>query len=166
MRLSEELGLIRDFDVPAHEGILNIYYTVTRLKKRAQDFFRDAGITDVQFNLLMLLSYQSGEEGGLTQAKLSRMLLVNRANITSLIDRMEKADLVHRASRPGDRRFNVIKLTDHGEKLLRSLEGSYIREVRSIMGALEEEELAQLLKTLEKIRNNLNGLDRRDQSRV
>ena len=110
MTLKTELGLKRPIAHMSHEAVLNIYYTATSLKKRATEFFRPFGLTDVQFNVLMLLLHQSGEEGGLSQASISDMMLVNRANITSLIDRMEKADLVNRTA-ADDRRYNIIKIS-------------------------------------------------------
>ena len=117
MSLKQELNLTKGFDLTEHETLLNIYYTAALLKKRADVFFRTFGLTDVQFNVLMLLTHHSGGEGGLSQAQLSDMMLVNRANITTLIDRMEKAGLVIRTSVSNDRRTNIIKLTANGKKL-------------------------------------------------
>src|SRR4030043_335836 len=110
MALEEELKLKKGFDILGHEALLNIYYTANLLKKRADVLFRVSGLTDVQYNVMALLTYQAGEGGGLSQAQLSDMMLVNRANITTLIDRMEKAGLVIRTS-ASDRRTNIIKLT-------------------------------------------------------
>ena len=81
MSLQSELGMRKGFDNPAHEALLNIYYTASRVRKKAGEFFRGFGVTDVQFNVLSLLKHQSGESSGLTQVELSRMMLVNRANI-------------------------------------------------------------------------------------
>ena len=75
MALKEELGLKTDFASPAHEALLSIYYTASIMKKRADDFFGQFGLTDVQFNLLNLLYYESGKEGGLSQAQISDMML-------------------------------------------------------------------------------------------
>ena len=118
MSLESELCLRRPFTLLAHEALLNIYYSASRLKKKAGEFFRPFGLTDVQFNLMMLLKYQGGQEEGLSQAQLSSMMLVNRANVTSLIDRMEKIDLVIRTPAPTDRRSNIVKLTKRGWGLL------------------------------------------------
>ena len=62
-------------------------------KGNAYGFFGAYRITDVQFNLPMLVRYQGGEEGNLEQVDLNRMMLVNRANVTAIIDRLEKAGL-------------------------------------------------------------------------
>jgi len=109
--------------------------------------------------VLSLLKLQSGEERGLTQVELSRMMLVNRANITTLIDRMEKSDLVVRRSVPDDRRYNVIELTPHGLAMWSRVAEVYKEKVRHLMGPLTEEELKSLVTILQKVRNNLNGGD-------
>lgn len=155
MGLTEELGLKRPFKIPAHEALLSIYYTGSQMKKRADEFFAQYGITGVQFNLMELLLRQADEETGLTQAELSRMMLVNRANITSLIDRMEKADLVVRTPVPGDRRYNAIKLTEHGKKVLLEVEERYLAGVAIVMSPLSDNEQKQLIGMLERLRENI-----------
>ena len=156
MTLKTELGLKRPIAHMSHEAILNIYYTATSLKKRATEFFRPFGLTDVQFNVLMLLLHQSGEEGGLSQASISDMMLVNRANITSLIDRMEKADLVKRTA-ADDRRYNIIKMTVKGKKLLAKVRPLYAKEVQKVMNCLKDADQKKLILSMEKIRGSIAG---------
>ena len=155
MSLADELGLKGPIVLLAHEGLLNIYFTASQLKKRADEFFRPFGLTDVQFNLMMLLEHQTAPGEGLTQAKLSEMMLVNRANITSLIDRMEKSELVKRTSLANDRRCNIIKLTEQGSKTLEKVEPLYADEVKNIMAALEETDQKNLIAMLENIRGKI-----------
>jgi len=158
MTLKSELGMRKGFENPAHEALLNIYYTAARIRKRAGDFFRTYGLTDVQYNVMSLLKHQSGEAAGLTQVELSRMMLVNRANITTLIDRMEKAGLVARRPVPDDRRYNVICLTQKGIDTYQRVSGAYKKRVNDIMGVLNNPELDALRDILEKIRMNLDKL--------
>jgi len=153
--LKQELGLKRGYVVPAHEALLNIYYTASMMKKRADVFFGQFGLTDVQYNLLGLLYYESGSEGGLSQAQISEMMLVNRANITSLVDRMEKGRFVRRTAHAKDRRYNIIKLTSKGKKLYGKVEPVYMQKVRNVMSSLSGAELKRLTEILEKIRNKL-----------
>ncbi len=157
MSLSKELGLKKAITPLTHEALLNIYYTASCMKKRADEFFRPFGLTDVQFNALMILCHQSEPEGGLSQARLSDMMLVNRANITSLIDRMEKAGLVERTSAPKDRRFNIVKITSQGQKLLAKVEPLYAQEIKKIMASLTSSEQTKLIGALEKIRGKITG---------
>jgi len=155
MSLQTELSLKEPITPLARESLLNIYHTANCIKKRADEFFRTFGLSDVQFNVMMLLAYQSGPDGGLSQAQISEMMLVNRANITSLIDRMEKAGLVERTAAPSDRRFNIIKLTDHGRSLLARVEPLYLEEIKQT-AILEPTEQKQLIAMLEKIRHNVS----------
>ena len=155
MALKEELGLKTDFASPAHEALLGIYYTASIMKKRADDFFGQFGLTDVQFNLMNLLYYESGKEGGLSQAQISDMMLVNRANITSLVDRMEKAELVSRTAHANDRRYNIIKLTSKGKHLYTKVEPHYLEQVKEAMAPLDAAELKRLAGMLEKVRRTL-----------
>ena len=155
MALLQELGLKKPIVLLQHEALLNVYYTASCLKKKADVFFAPFGLTDVQFNLLTLLYFQSGKEGGLSQAQISDMMLVNRANITSLVDRMEKAGLVKRNAHSNDRRFNIIKLTAKGEKLFTKVEPLYIEQIRKVMSALNQAQMKTLMGILEKVRQTL-----------
>lgn len=156
MSLKEELKLKKGFDVVEHEAVLNVYFTAACLKKRADAFFKSFGLTDVQFNVMMLLVYQSGPQGGLSQAQLSNMMLVNRANITTLIDRMEKASLVMRTSASEDRRTNIIKLTSKGRKLFTKVAPLYEKQVQHMMSGIPAFLQKKLITVLEKVRANTN----------
>jgi DNA-binding MarR family transcriptional regulator len=156
MSLKEELKLKKGFDVIEHEAMLNIYYTTAGLKKRADALFKTLGLTDVQFNVMMLLNYQGGSEG-LSQVQLSDMMLVNRANVTTLIDRMEKSSLVERTSLSGDRRTNIIKMTSKGKKLFEKAEPMYDKMTKEAMSGFGQSELRKLIAVLEKVRANISG---------
>jgi MarR family 2-MHQ and catechol resistance regulon transcriptional repressor len=152
MVLENELGFKRGIKTLEHEALLNIYYTSSKIKKKASEFFHQFGLTDVQFNVLMLLEHQSGSDGGLSQSQLSDMMLVNRANVTSLIDRMEKAQLVIRTDAKGDRRSNIVKMTNKGKKIFDKVELLYIKQVKQLMSVLSIDEQRKIISALEKIR--------------
>ena len=154
MRLAEELGFVKDFEDSSHEALLSIYHTASLARKKSAEFFQTYGITDVQFNLLMLLRYQS-DNRGLRQVALGRTTLVNRASVTAMIDRMEKSGLVSRANVPDDRRSNYVRLTRKSLALLERIEERYKSEIDLIMKALSPQETTQLLDMLQRIRGNL-----------
>ena len=156
MSLSQELGLKTAISPLAKEAMLNIYYTASCLKKKADEFFREFGLSDVQFNVMMLLSYQANDGEGLNQGQISKMMLVNRANITSLIDRMEKTNLVKRTAAE-DRRYNIIKLTSKGKGLVEKVDPLYTKEIKRVMSPLSESQQRTLVSMLEKIRGQING---------
>lgn len=155
MSLNEELGLRHPIATTGHEALLNIYFTSVCIRKRATEFLRRYGLTDVQVNVLMLLKHQADEGEGLSQSQLSSMMLVNRANVTGLVDRLEQAKLVMRTTDPSDRRSNLVRLTQRGRRLLEKVEPAYGREVARIMEVLTAAEQRRLIGLLERVRANI-----------
>ncbi len=158
MGLKAELGLEKDFASPQLEAMLGIYYTASMIKKRADLLFGAFGLTDVQYNLMNLLHYESGDAGGLSQAQLGKMMMVNRANVTTLVDRMEKAGLVVRTMHGSDRRLKIVKMTPKGEKLFRKVKPYYIKQIGIGMSSLDGAELESLGRMLETVRRNIRSV--------
>ncbi|MBN2212459.1 MAG: MarR family transcriptional regulator [Sedimentisphaerales bacterium] len=155
MRIHEELHLNQPIDLLSREAVLSVVHTSTCIKKEAAFFFNRFGLTNVQFNVLMLLRYQSNSKEGLSQARLSEMMLVNGANITTLIDRMEKAQLVKRTADPADRRYNIIQLTKKGKDVLDKVEPVYRNEIQRRLSVLNEQQQHTLIELLERIRDGI-----------
>ena len=155
MSLEVELCLRKPIALQEHEALLSTYHTASCLRKKASQFLQSFGVTDVQFNLMMLLKHQAKGDEGLSQRSLSDMMLVNRANITSLVDRMEKSGFVTRTVGVSDRRHKMIKLTVRGEQLLTDIEPLYAAEVTRIMSVLKKNEQLKLIATLDRIRSNI-----------
>ncbi len=151
MSLQEELGLPNPIQNPHHETLMSLVLTGALLTKEGDRLLNSTGLTDSQFNVLMLLRYQS-TEGQLNQTQLGRMLLVNRSNVTGLIDRMEKAGWVQRVSTSGDRRVKQIKLTQSGRRLVERSEKSYFARIEEVLAPLSDAEQAELRRMLGRIR--------------
>ena len=94
MGLAEELGLDKPIQTVEHESLLNIIYTGTMIARASFRYFQGADLTDAQFNVLVQLKYAG--ERSLSQSALGRRLVVNKADMTGIIDRLEKAGLVVR----------------------------------------------------------------------
>ncbi len=155
MGLKQELGLRKDFTNLEHETLLSIYYTAGMLQKDAASVLRQYGLTDTQFNVLSLLRHQCGDEGGLTQVELSRMLLVNRGNVTGLVDRMERDGLVCRKAVANDRRYNLVALTEKGCALIDSADNAYMDGVLQATKGLSAERLRKVCDALQVLRANI-----------
>lgn len=151
MSLHNELGYLNPFKHLDEETLLNVILTGTFLVKEGHRVLKPFELTVAQFNILMLLKYQS-ENGRITQTKLGKMLLVNRANITGLVDRMEKACLVRRLADSEDRRVNYVKMTDTGSEVLEKAHKDYFSRIEQIMSPLAEEECRLLNLLLERMR--------------
>ena len=152
MSLKDELKFRQEYYTSGHEALLNVYYTATLLKKMAADFFRKYSMTDVQYNAMIMIKYQGAVSGGLTQVELSRMLLVNRGNVTTLIDRMEKGGFVARNPVADDRRYNRIALTEKGNQVLDMVEEAYKAEIKRITDNITSEDQETINRMMERIR--------------
>ncbi len=153
MNLKEELGLDQAIETMEHECLLNILYTATMLYKTSYLYFRQYGITDAQFNVLIQLRYAGHQ--GLSQADLGRRLVVNKADMTGIIDRLEKTGLVGREDHPKDRRINIIKITRKGGGMVNKLEPGYFTGVKKLMSGMPKGDMKTIMKGMEKIRENI-----------
>jgi hypothetical protein len=108
MNLKEELGLDQTIETMERVCLLNIFHTVTMLYKASYIYFRQHGITDAQLNVLIQLQYEKQQD--LSQADLGRRLVANRADMTGIIDRLERAGLVGREDHPKDRLVHINKI--------------------------------------------------------
>ncbi len=154
MNLSEELGLAKPFVNKAHEAILNIILTGTMLGKEGRNMFRPIGLTDTQFNVLVLLREQ-GADGRINQTTLGKMMFVNRSNITGVIDRMERDGLVARTPDPQDRRVNFIEITKVGIEKLEKAYKKYYARIDEVMSIFDAKIMENLSRTMETIRERI-----------
>lgn len=72
-------------------------------------------LTPGQLGVLALIE----RNPGITQADVCATLSIQRANLVTLINRLEKRQVVERQAVRGDRRSNALVLTPAGERLVR-----------------------------------------------
>ena len=141
------------------EAMVAFWWTSTLLKKVARRFFRRHGSSEAQFNLMMALKYARGptssSDGPLTQNELSRRLLVDKSNITGLLDRLEALGLIRRNDVANDRRSYHISLTDAGREMAERLEGPYEETIAAVMSTFGPEERRELIRLTRKLREAL-----------
>lgn len=157
MSLQKELGFPHPITHRAHEALLCIAVTGDLLAREAQRALAPFGITEAQFNVLMILAYQS-EDGEMSQTRLGRTLLVNRSNVTGLVDRMEKTGWVRRVPAADDRRMNQVVITTEGSGLLERAHRAYYERVEAIMRGLSTSEWRNLVELTEKVRQGVHNL--------
>ena len=154
MKLQQELQLKQPFASLNHEALLSLVRTSSLMQKMADRFFSEFGLTDVQFNILMILKEHG--PNGLSQQDLSEHLIVTKSNVVGLIDRLESAGYVRREAHPTDRRYNQIVLTQQGEKLETRIEAQYFVEVDRMMNVLTASQKKTLIQAMESIRQYIS----------
>jgi MarR family 2-MHQ and catechol resistance regulon transcriptional repressor len=105
------------------------------------------GLTVTQFGVLEALYHI----GPLCQGELAEKLLRSGGNLTLVVDNLEKAGYVVRERDPADRRFVVVKLTEHGAKFISEIFPRVLANVTQEMGVLSSTELLDLGRLCKKI---------------
>ncbi len=122
------------------------------LLRESHRFFRPLGLTEVQFNVLNVLAHA---EEGMSQRELSDILVVDRSNITTLLDRMEKAGWVKRTDHPTDRRVYCVTLTAAGRKLHSRTHPLYLQAIENIVADIPDAQIKQAFVVLQKLQVGL-----------
>ncbi|MDH5259533.1 MAG: MarR family transcriptional regulator [Gammaproteobacteria bacterium] len=102
----------------------------------------------------VLLELSRDKEKGLRQFEISKKVLLNKHNLSRLLDRLETHGLLERQACEEDGRGNRVKITPEGENVLKNMWPIYRRTMLENFGnKLDQKELEQLIHTLAKIRN-------------
>lgn len=113
--------------------------------------FARHGLSEPKFKALINL-YMAGDRG-LVQSELSAKMQVSRANITGLVERLEKEGLVVRNTDPADKRVFRVCLTKRAFALMHTflpIHNQFMHKVVSTLDNNEKELLIALLRKLNK----------------
>jgi MarR family 2-MHQ and catechol resistance regulon transcriptional repressor len=108
------------------------------------------GLSGATLNLLMFLD--SSVEEAVPMSVLSESLLVSKANITGLMDSLEKRGYVRRRPDPQDRRVILAEITEKGRAVLHRLLPRHFRAVEAMLKDLSPKEKEALVELLARIR--------------
>ena len=97
-----------------------------------------------------MLRILEGAQTPLAQQEIAKQLLVSRANVTGLIDKLEAEGLVQRGSTE-DRRVKLIHLTDRGWTFLQESFEEVLEKCRVHLASLSTTEQAELLRLTSKL---------------
>jgi DNA-binding MarR family transcriptional regulator len=109
--------------------IIELQRKVDRARRQHElEVWMDLPLTMAQLKSLFFIS----NHGSTTSGKLANALKVTPTNVTGIIDRLIKQDLVKRDNSAEDRRVLLLKTTTRGEELvtrLREVRRGYLKEV-------------------------------------
>ncbi len=151
MSLERELNLEVPFRDRYHEAVLSIVRTGSVLTNAGEQLFRQFDLTEAQFNVLFSLKYNPRN---VTQSDLGKRLVVTRASVTSVLDRLEGKGLVTRVDVPEDRRIYHVVLTEKGGALVDEVEPLYREKIGETMEGLSERDCRDLIAVLERVRSH------------
>jgi len=100
----------------------------------------DVKLTISQFGVLEALYHL----GPMCQKDIAGKILKSTGNLTTVIDNLEKRDLVKRQRNKEDRRYFTVHLTDSGKELIGEIFPSHAGRIVDAMGNLTAAELKTL----------------------
>jgi len=124
---------------------LRLYRFVQKIERMQTVQLRSWGLNIALFDVLAHV----GAHRGVTQQELADSLLVTKGNISQLLDRMEKLDLLQRCP---DKRNNTLILTDKGQELYAQVVPAIetlIEEQFTVLSASEVADLHRLTRKLD-----------------
>ena len=135
----------------SQRNALNVYVKLMRATNRAsaaihQHLLAD-NLTQSQFGVLEALYHL----GPLSQGELGQKILRSNANLTTVVDSLEKKELVVRCRAESDRRRVEVRLTDAGENLISKVFPRHAAQVEQAFAVLSEAEQKQLGALLKKL---------------
>ena len=132
--------------------VFNLLRTHGHLGPMIDAGLRERRMTATQFNALLVL--QASEPDGLRMGEIGKRLVVTRANVTGLVDRLERHGFVARCDQE-DRRATMVSLTDAGRSVLKDTLPHYSRLAAQLTAGLTEHEKRTLVRLLSKLRREL-----------
>ena len=127
--------------------------TAAQTRRVAGDALRAVGARKDDFVVLAVLA----EFGPASQAVLAGRTQIYKSDLVAVLNELAEHGWVLRAPDPGDKRRNVVTLTDDGRRRLAELDGVLDGVNEHIMSPLDEAERAQLFALLGRVNAHLAG---------
>jgi DNA-binding MarR family transcriptional regulator len=129
-------------------ALVHSYGSVAKLLDRRLN--RELDMSLAWFEVLVLLLTAPGGRRRLLE--LSQLLVVSKASVSKLVDRMERAELVRRQTPEDDRRAVYAVLTEQGEAAVKAALPVQVANVDECFSdLLDEHDLTELLRILGKV---------------
>lgn len=102
-----------------------------------------------------VMSALSRAPNGLKMGEISRMLKVSGGNITGIVDKLTEEGLALRVAIPGDRRANLVRLTDKGQKMFALHSAEHEAWIDEILGGLDADDVSGMIARLDRLNETL-----------
>ena len=150
-KLQAEIRQRKPFVSVEEEAYLNLVRTADALSRELELFLQPHGLTATQYNVLRILRGAGGE--GATCSAISERMLAYDPDVTRILDRLEKIQMIQRARSVTDRRVVLTTITPAGLELLAKLDEPLEALLKKQFQSLTRARLTQLIADLEEIRS-------------
>lgn len=130
--------------------MLNIVRTADVIEQQLTDLLKDFGLSPTQYNILRILR---GSSEGLCCKEVGERLITRDPDITRIMDRLEKRNLLVRERAKEDRRYVTARLTPDGLKLVNEIDKPMENLNVKALHHMSKTKLGALIDLLEEVRS-------------
>jgi DNA-binding MarR family transcriptional regulator len=141
----------RSLPCPEEAAYLELLRTTDMLSRNLSDVLKTEDLSSTQYNVLRILR---GAPDGLPCGEIGSRMITRDPDITRLLDRLEKRDLISRHRQSKDRRMVMARITPGGIQLLSRMDEPVREAHRAQLGHLGRERLKALTGLLQVARGN------------
>ncbi len=148
--LADEIKKKSPFALPEEEAYLNLWRSYERLSSRMEQQLKPFGVSQSSYNVLRIVA--QADARGMCTRQIGAHLVARVPDVTRLVDRLARANLVERRSDATDRRIVRVAITPAGTGLLKNLQEPLAAMMQRLLGHMSRGELEQLSRLLEQAR--------------
>lgn len=148
--LRKEIRQQRPFVSKREEAFLNLQRTAAMQAQSLATLLKEYGVTPTQYNALRIL--RGAHPGAMSCKEVGERMVTPVPDVTRLVDRLEKRELVERARGNEDRRVVEVSITEGGRALLKRIDQPLARWMDSELASLSDDEIEDLIGLLERVR--------------
>ena len=147
-----ELGKSAPRGSPEEAAFLELVRTTDLLSRGLVRIMKTEDVSSTQYNVLRILR---GSPEGLACGEIANRMITRDPDVTRLLDRLEKRELISRCRETKDRRTVMARITPEGLKLLGRLDEPVQSAHRKQLGHLGRERLHALTELLSLARSQV-----------
>jgi DNA-binding MarR family transcriptional regulator len=144
-RLVKSGSSSRRLGSPEEVAFLDLLRTTDMLSRGMAGILKRESVSPTQYNVLRILR---GSPDGLGCGEIASRMITRDPDVTRLLDRLEKRELISRCRETEDRRTVMVRITAAGLKLLARLDEPVQAAHRRQLGHLGRERLRALAELL------------------
>jgi DNA-binding MarR family transcriptional regulator len=142
----------RRIGTPEESAFLDLMRTADMLSRGMVGILKTEALSATQYNVLRILR---GSPEGLPCGEIGSRMITRDPDVTRLLDRLEKRELISRSRETKDRRTVMARITPDGLKLLARLDEPVQAGHRKQLGHLGRERLRALADILQVARSQV-----------
>lgn len=137
----------KSFQSPQQEAIISLMFVSHQVKSKLEDLCETETITLSQFNILRILKGVYPDAHPRSEI---RKRMIDKSDVTRLIDRLENRGLVRRVSAEKDKRHSLTVITNEGIELLERLNVKFPQAHDNILEKFTKPQVLSLIHLLKK----------------